>query len=292
MDPTASRCPLCVPPSPPTTTVVEGGGRRYVRCACGLVRLERFPTEAEIAALVKDEAYGYGDRIDWDRTYESTALADLQPWANGQASHRRLQRVLSLAGLDVRAPLRLHDIGCSEGLSLYFARQEGWQATGNDFSEVRRAFGRRNLGVDFPLGRFADVEIPAESLDVVVLRQVLEHLPDPLAELSLVRSRLRVGGALVVEVPNFSAPTIAFTVFRQRQGWRQGSLSFIGAPEHLWQFSQATLASLLVKAGFTLRVSTTTATFTNHSAPVRVLLEQTLHRAQWGPHLCVVALRG
>jgi 2-polyprenyl-3-methyl-5-hydroxy-6-metoxy-1,4-benzoquinol methylase len=286
-----SSCPLCAPERPEAALVVEGGNHRYLRCRCGLVRLEQFPSADEMGALIQNEAYGYGGRLDWNRTYAPEELARLQPYVNAEAAHQRLTKLLARAGIDPTRSLRLHDIGCSEGFTQYFAQRAGWRPSGNDFSQTRREFGRRNLNVDFSLGQFSEIALDDLPLDVIVLRHVLEHLPDPLGELALMRKRLRPGGALLVEVPNFAAPTIAFKVFRQRRGLRKGGLGFIGAPEHLWQFTRDTLSRMLERAGFDIRVTTTTATATNHAAPVRILLEQTMHRSRLGPHLCVLAVR-
>jgi SAM-dependent methyltransferase len=166
-------------------------------------------------------------------------------------------------------------------------KREGWICSGNDLSPLRREFGRRNLGVDFALAPFS--ALPSEPLEVVVMRHVLEHLRDPLVEISSARDRLVDGGLLVVEAPNYAAPSLRLKTWRQRIGLRRGSLRFLGVPEHQWQFTARTLGLLLKKAGLRVVSVGTASRQANHSAPVRALLRQTLHRLRLGSYLVMVA---
>jgi SAM-dependent methyltransferase len=281
-------CPLCGPGAA-AREVLARDPWALVSCGgCGLVRMrEHFSPEA-IAAYVSEETY-YGEELDWRGTYTPAELEGTGRYRNHLANHRRLVDLLAAAGLDTKSALRVHEIGCSEGFALFFGRREGWRFTGNDLSELRREFGRRCLGVDFPLGLFRDVDPGDLPLDAVVLRHVLEHLPDPLGELALVRSRLRPGGFLVVEVPNTAAPELRVKILRQRLGLRKKDLSFLGIPEHIWQFTSGTLGRLLARAGFTPVVERTSSTFSNHGPFVRWLKASTVHRARLGTHLVVAA---
>ena len=290
--PGRSRCALCAPGDPPVREVIAAGPHRVVRCeACGLVRLERFPAPDEIAGIVQDEGYGHHGETDFRRTYAAEELRALRAWENAEGVHRQLVRLLARIGLDVARPLRFHDVGCSEGFSLHLAREQGWRPSGNDLSPVRRDFGRRHLGVDFALGYFAGCDLAPASLDVVSMRHVLEHIPDPLAELALVRERLAPGGALVLEVPNFANGALRLKLLRQRLGLRRPALDFLGVPEHLWQFTGRTLARLLEAAGFRVAHVGTSSAHVNHSAATRALLRATVHRLRLGNYLLVAATR-
>jgi len=290
-----SRCPVCAPAVPPGEEVVAHGTQRVVRCSgCGLVRLAEFPAPEAVRENVSGN-YGYHGEIDFTRPWTLAEATRTVAFANEEASHARLERLLSRAGLDLASRLRVHDVGCSCGFSLYLGRRRGWEMTGNDLSELRRDFGQRVLGVDVFVGYFSDYPAPAASLDAVLLRHVLEHLPDPLGELTLVRERLSEGGVLVVEVPNFAAPTLKLQLLRQRLGMRRRGLEFIGVyepvAEHLWQFTSRTLAALLGKAGFEVRAVETASAHSNHSAAVRALLRHSMHRARLGNYLVVAARR-
>jgi SAM-dependent methyltransferase len=84
---------------------------------------------------------------------------------------------------------------------------------------------------------------PPEPYDVVVLSNVLEHVPDPGALLARLRGWLRPGGEVWISCPN--AGSIWRRVFgRSWINWH--------VPYHLWHFSPHTLESVLARGGFRL----------------------------------------
>jgi SAM-dependent methyltransferase len=268
--------------------VLAQAAHRLLACArCGLVRLSPLLDPQAMASIVEQEDYHYGGEIDWGRTYSWDELLQTTALRNALADHAQLKSLLERL-LPARAnPLRVHDIGCSEGFSLALGKREGWVCSGNDLSPIRREFGRRNLGVNFPLATFSQTR--NEPLDVVVMRHVLEHLPDPLAELTLVRERLVEGGLLVIVAPNYAAPSLRLKTWRQQVGLRRGSLAFLGVPEHQWQFTARTLGRLLAKCGFAVVSAETTSRQQNHSAPVRAVLRETVHRLRLGSYFLLAA---
>jgi len=283
-----SNCPTCAPDLPASREVLEQGDYRLVACErCGLVRLTPLLDTEGMAAIVEKSDYHYGGEIDWGRTYDWEELSRTSALRNAMADHERLKALVRRMAKPVTGPLRVHDIGCSEGFSLALGRREGWACSGNDLSPLRRDFGRRNLGVELTLGAFGEVD--TGPLDVVVMRHVLEHLRDPVQELSLVRERLVPRGLLVVEVPNFAAPSLRFKVWRQRRGLRRRGLGFLGVPEHQWQFTARTLGALLGRAGLDVVSAGTASRYLNHGVVVRALVTQTAHRLGLGSHLVMVA---
>jgi len=110
----------------------------------------------------------------------------------------------------VRPPGRLLDIGCGNGRLLYLAQRAGWRVKGLELSANMAAFVREELGIDVVVGNFLDVTPEREdawAYDVVVLRHVLEHLPDPLQAMDRISGFLKPGGHLLLEMPNIEAMT-------------------------------------------------------------------------------------
>jgi SAM-dependent methyltransferase len=81
--------------------------------------------------------------------------------------------------------------------------------------------------------------LPDGSFDVITLWHVFEHLADPVSMLKEVRRLLKVGGRLLIEVPNYG-------------GWhaRIGGAAWhhLDVPRHLMHFSRRTLADMLSSA--------------------------------------------
>jgi SAM-dependent methyltransferase len=100
-------------------------------------------------------------RDDWNRRYaESELLWTAQP-------NRFL--VAEVADLP---PGRALDLACGEGRSAVWLAEQGWQATGVDFSDVALAKGRRlarERGVEVELieADLLDYEAPKRSFDLV-----------------------------------------------------------------------------------------------------------------------------
>jgi len=133
----------------------------------------------------------------------------------------------------------LLDIGCNEGRGLVLYAQNGFQAEGLELNEnaaaVARAKGFRVMPA--ALERLA----PAEPFDVVVLSNVIEHLPDPVAALQTVHRLLRPGGQVWISCPNGNS--LWRRVFGRR--WINYHVPF-----HLWHFSPDTLREILTRADF------------------------------------------
>jgi len=110
----------------------------------------------------------------------------------------------------VSPPGRLLDIGCGNGRLLYLAKSAGWSVKGLELSESMAAFVHRELDVDVAVGNFLEVTPDprdASAYDVVVLRHVVEHLPDPLLAMDRISAFLKPGGHLLLEMPNIEAMT-------------------------------------------------------------------------------------
>jgi len=118
-----------------------------------------------------------------------------------QGSLDYLERLVSLRGL------LLLDIGCGDGGLTVAARKRGCHVVAIDSSNaaLRRAKARISArGVSACLIQGAGLKLPLESnaFDIVVLQDVIEHVPDPLL---LVREAFRVasmGGLCYISAAN------------------------------------------------------------------------------------------
>jgi SAM-dependent methyltransferase len=93
-------------------------------------------------------------------------------------------------------------------------------AAGSLSSYLNRAAGHRL--VEYPEYDMMDLALPAQSFDLVVHSDTLEHVPDPLRALRECRRVLKTDGSLV-----FSVPVVIGRLGRSRAGMRP---SYHGAP--------------------------------------------------------------
>jgi SAM-dependent methyltransferase len=210
-------CRLC---SAAATPHHEEAGGRYWRCAgCGFVFLHPAPSPEDLARLYQEEAgatFDHGTGI--GLAYEKLLEARL-----------RLRFVgTSLAAAPERTAL---EIGCGAGYLLESLRRQGWTVAGTEMSEDYVRFSRETLRLDVSRER------PLRKFGAVLLFDVLSHVPDPESEFRKCLLNLRPKGVLVVETGNAAEVPPA----------RFGPL---GAPEHLWHYSEPTLRGLLQRTGF------------------------------------------
>ncbi|MBW2282530.1 MAG: class I SAM-dependent methyltransferase [Deltaproteobacteria bacterium] len=138
---------------------------------------------------------------------------------------------------------RAFDIGCGAGLLLDELKAVGWQTAGCDPEtgaiEEARAKGHEVYPELFrPLDEY--------QADLVILGDVLEHVPDPLALLEQVRRVVRPGGRFYVRVPDLEK--VNYETFGD-----------IFSLQHRVWFTADTLAEMLGLAGFAVRFTGTFA---------------------------------
>lgn len=136
---------------------------------------------------------------------------------------------------------RLLEVGSGAGLFLRAASRAGWEVAGLELSSEGARFARERLGLDVRTERAEAMSFEPGSFDVAVMFDVIEHLFDPRAVLEATRRALGPGGLLVVTTPNFDA------LSRYALGVDWAVLSPL---EHMYYFTEATLARLLGAAGF------------------------------------------
>jgi SAM-dependent methyltransferase len=97
--------------------------------------------------------------------------------------------------------LRVCDLGCGTGGNLAAFADEH-DVVGVEYSPQALEYARRRLGDRVRLGSLPDgVDLPAESFDVVLLTDVLEHIQDDAGGAQTALGLLRPGGIVVATVP-------------------------------------------------------------------------------------------
>ncbi|MFK8024530.1 MAG: methyltransferase domain-containing protein [Ilumatobacter sp.] len=116
---------------------------------------------------------------------------------DSESSHGKL-----LSWLRGREPLKVLDLGCSDGALGATIRSFGHHVTGVDLEEAPGVAGRLDDFVQADLDRGIPDEIDG-AFDLVLCADVLEHVRDPERLLVDARRRLSSSGTLVASIPNF-----------------------------------------------------------------------------------------
>lgn len=208
---------------------------------CGFKHLHPIPTSAELDAF-------------YDREYFQHARPDVLDEDQREVEHRNIFFDQRLDFFDAHAPgRRLFDVGCGDGLFMARAAARGWTVEGVEPSGHAASIGR-DRGLSIMHGTLESFAAGSPgTFDVVHLRNVLEHVRDPLETTAICRSLLAPGGILYLEVPNDYEPSQRFGAWLlgERRSW-------IAIPDHVNYFSFASLERLTRRFGFVpLRRDTT-----------------------------------
>jgi SAM-dependent methyltransferase len=101
----------------------------------------------------------------------------------------------------VRAGECMLDVGCGSGVSLLEAKALGAAAFGIEADPNVRPIAAA-LGLNIHFGSLQDHPFPEERFDLIVMNQVIEHLPDPDQALQVLSERLTTLGRMVLVFPN------------------------------------------------------------------------------------------
>ena len=149
------------------------------------------------------------------------------------ADRKSFAEVLEMAERLLPAKGRVLDVGPNIGTCLALARERGWQTCGIEINEGAARYCRETRGLDVIAGILEDHTYPADHFDLVLLGDVIEHVPDPLLVLKRVQKVLKPGGLVMISTPDIA-------------GWA-GRVLQVKPKEHIYYFSPATMAAMLEK---------------------------------------------
>jgi len=134
---------------------------------------------------------------------------------------------------------RLLDVGCGNGRFLRTMRSLGWMVDGVEFSDDGvRVCRKAELPVHH--GDLASAAFPDAHFDVITVRHVIEHIPEPQPFIRELARILKPGGTLIMETPNSRA------LGRQ---WLSGNWFANEVPRHLFLYNADALSLLAGQHG-------------------------------------------
>lgn len=115
---------------------------------------------------------------------------------------RKISPLLNTIDLkpSIPVPARILEIGCSYGLRLLELKNQGYEVKGIELSEESVGFALEK-GLDVECASVETCSFPENSFDVIIMSMVLEHLRNPVSELSQIYKWIKPGGELLISVP-------------------------------------------------------------------------------------------
>tara|TARA_B100000989_G_C19485002_1_gene446994 strand:+ start:407 stop:1306 length:900 start_codon:yes stop_codon:yes gene_type:complete len=213
----------------------------------GFLQVCPTPSDEEITKFYANEFYS-GDYKNFNNSSLEVQVAD-KDFFDGQC-----EDILYNIAKVLKKPLdglRILDVGCGWAQALLYFKGKGMDCYGFDPAPEAIEYGQRkglkvkHAGID-RMDVFGSIKF-----DVVMLKNVLEHMPNPFEVLKEIHEKvLKKGGLLIIDVPN------EFNVF-QTTGRDVHGLNdwWVAPPGHLNYFSNDSLVKLVNGAGYEVILS-------------------------------------
>jgi SAM-dependent methyltransferase len=150
-------------------------------------------------------------------------------WRAGQ--ERRLEMIRSAAGTRLKGKVFVD--GCGIGMYLGRLAQDANQAIGLDI-ELERTIEARQLASQVICGAGEQLPFPADSFDLILSHEVLEHVQDDRKAIEEIVRTLRPGGRLVLFVPNRGYPLETHGIYWQGK-YRFGNIPLVNYLPDRWR---------------------------------------------------------
>ena len=210
----------------------------------GFFQIKPTPTPEEITKFYSDEFYS-GEYSKFNDSSLEVQLEDREFYELGWSDIlHRIEAIIPKKPSDVN----ILDIGCGWAQALLFFKEKGYNCYGFDPSPeaveygVAKGLNLKCAGLD-SMAVFGDTKF-----DVVILKNVLEHLLDPEAVLKEISDKVLVpGGLIVIDVPNeFNEFQVCGKEIHNLSEW------WVAPPAHLNYFNGQTLSNLLNGLNYTV----------------------------------------
>ncbi len=153
------------------------------------------------------------------------------------------------------SPRSILDIGCGNAGLLHLARESGWEVAGMELSQQAANAIRDDQAIDVIVADFLQYDNPDDCrYDVVALRHVLEHLPDPILAMRKIGDLLEDGGLALLEFPNTGSVSYRLKRWLKNAGLKNAKYSPDWRPGHVNEYCRQSFEYLLDRTGFELLV--------------------------------------
>jgi 2-polyprenyl-3-methyl-5-hydroxy-6-metoxy-1,4-benzoquinol methylase len=191
-------------------------------------------------SVQKDEDDFYGKSYWFDHQQKDLGFGDIMTRARADIPERVLHWLNTLLKYKL-PPGNTLELGCSHGAFVSVLESAGFKASGLELSPWVVDFAQQTFQIAMYQGRLEDQKIEPGSLDAIVLMDVLEHLPDPIATMSTAVRLLKSDGILLIQTPCYPEGRS----FESMQEENDPFLMQFKPPEHVYLYSQASVRQFL-----------------------------------------------
>lgn len=174
-------------------------------------------------------------------------------YENNRSTLKRMFEPIVFSVQKFKTSGRILDVGCATGILLESLKDCGFGTIGIEPNKNAYKIAKNKLGKNIynePSSVF--YKNNKTKFDVIIYNHVLEHIHKIREELENLKKHLKVGGLLLINVPN----TDNFVYKFRQEKWES-----LMPLQHVWHFNTNYLVSFLERSGFTFKEKQ----FFNHS---------------------------
>lgn len=143
--------------------------------------------------------------------------------------------------LDLNVKHSILDIGTGSSLFLHKLKIQGWEVMGTDISQRMREFSKIHFGIKVLTPQSLHKTSFKKKFDYIIMNNVIEHLRDPIKEISVISLLLKKSGVLIISTPNSNS--LGHILFKSK--WYHLDIG-----RHLYVFNDINLKEIYHTAGF------------------------------------------
>ncbi|EDX84824.1 Methyltransferase domain family [Synechococcus sp. PCC 7335] len=212
----------------------------YAKCSACETLVSRLDPPMAQETVSDDETDFYGKQYWLGHQQQELGYPDIYARARSDLKERNIHWLKALLKYSL-PPDKILELGCGHGSFVALMSQAGYDVAGVEMSPWVVEFGRKTFEVPILVGPVEDLEIAPQSLDVIVLMDVLEHLSNPLATIERCLPLLKPSGFLLIQTPEFQSTMRYEALVAQGDPF----LSLLEPREHLYLFSRQSVTQLL-----------------------------------------------
>jgi 2-polyprenyl-3-methyl-5-hydroxy-6-metoxy-1,4-benzoquinol methylase len=216
-------------------------GFNIVKCNnCNLVYVNPRLKDEDISNLYDEDYFkggGFDKNVEYVKEFvQKCDISDLSDWD--------ISTLKEMAGCKEQG--NILDIGSGMGLFLYKAKIKGLNTKGLEISPAAAKFSELQK-LDVENNSIYGAKLSSAYFDIISMKEVIEHLPNPKEALSIIYKSLKPKGVLFITTGNYNCPERKI----------KGADWFYFMPKgHIYIFDPKTIKKYLIDAGFSKVVVT------------------------------------
>lgn len=158
--------------------------------------------DKDTSKVTDDDQDLYGKEYWLSRQKQKYGHPDIFERVNSDLSDRCLYWLQAILKYKL-PPAKTLELGSSHGGFVALLTQLGYNAEGLELSPWIAEFAKNSFDIPMRVGPIEDQAITPASMDMIILMDVLEHLPDPRKTIAHCFTLLKEDGILVIQTPNY-----------------------------------------------------------------------------------------